>query len=331
MNALKILMVFFILAASLHAYKLYAVKKGIYDIPSERSSHTRPVIRGGGIIFVLAVLMAVFAKYRAFLTPKGLAFITGFLLLSFTGFLDDKKNLTPQVRFPFQVVSAILILYAAGLWESTIPLWLQLTAFVVAIGFINAYNFMDGINGITGLYSIVLILTLWYLNRLHALVPDTIFLYLLIALLIFGYFNFRKQALMFAGDVGSMSLAAVLLFLLSKFMIELQSPALLLTVVVYGVDSAMTIIFRLLQKENIFRAHRWHVYQKMVDRYGLSHLQTALIYALLQAIINSAIILTRAYALPLKTQEKIIFLSILFLVFIYIFIQKDKLLKKEPH
>jgi len=324
MHILEILLMVFILGAAAVAYRHFALKKKILDIPSERSSHTVPVIRGGGIVFVLAVLAAVVKEAFSGISPSAIWFLAGFILLSATGFADDRKSLSPWIRFPFQLIAIGPIFTAAGLWQADFPWWIKAAAYIVALGFVNAYNFMDGINGITGLYSIVLILTLWYLNRLYALVPDTIFLYLLIALLIFGFFNFRKQALMFAGDVGSMSLAAVLLFLLSKFMIELKSPALLLTVAVYGTDSAMTIILRLWRKQNVFQAHRWHVYQKLVDRYRWKHMSVAFMYALLQAVINFWVIFYKLYERPLKTQWTVLFLVLIGLILFYIYFQKDK-------
>ena len=206
------------------------------------------------------------------------------------GFIDDKKTLSAQVRFPFQVLAVALILYETGLFTTGLPVWIQIMGFIVAVGFINAFNFMDGINGITGFYTIAIVLPLLYINQQYKVFEDDFFYVIVIASLVFGSFNFRKQALMFAGDIGSMALAAVLLFWLTKMMIELQSPILLTLVVVYGIDSALTILNRLLHRENIFEAHRWHLYQKFGDLWHWQHLKTATAYMIVQLLISAFII-----------------------------------------
>ncbi len=275
---------FYIVAGLLLWYigKLYyAWAQGkILDIPGERSSHSVPTVRGGGIIFFVAFLLLglwfCFAGYVA------CSFLAGFLMLGITGFIDDRKTLSPWQRFPVQIIALLLILQASGLWGASCPLWFKLLYFVVSLGFINAFNFMDGINGITGFYTMAINLPLWYLNKYIRAVPDDWFALLTVSVLAFGYFNFRKKALMFAGDVGTMSLGSVLLYLLSVTAVKTGSPLILLFVLIYGVDSAMTIIRRLICKQNIFEAHRWHIYQKLVDDFKFSHLQVAALYAILQ-------------------------------------------------
>ncbi len=309
-------------------YRKFAIKKNIKDIPSERSSHQIPVVRGGGIIFFSAILFfGIYELYRYGFNAKFLAFFIGFLLLGILGFTDDLKELTPKQRFPFQLISILLILYASGLYEADMPVWVKLLAIIVSLGFVNAYNFMDGINGITGFYSIIVVITYWYLNAIYHLLPDYLFPLLFISLMVFGFFNYRKNALMFAGDIGSMSLAAVILFILTKYMVELKSPVLILTVLLYGVDSAMTIILRFFNKENVFKAHRWHVYQKMVDVYHFSHLKTSFLYAITQAFINGLLIHYALYQKNLKFQVILLGIVLLIFVILYLLIQREKLFK----
>ena len=269
-----------------YGYYKYALASKILDTPNHRSSHSTPTVRGGGIVFFVAVLL-YFLYHLKIEYPY---FLSGFLLLSIIGFIDDKKELSAIVRFPFQLLAVGLILYDAGLFSNALPVWLQLIAFVVAVGFINAFNFMDGINGITGFYTLAVVLPLLWINSKYPVFDNQFFYFILLAICVFGFFNFRKQALMFAGDIGSMSLAAVLLFWLSKMMIELKSPILLSLVVVYGVDSALTILNRLIHKENIFDAHRWHLYQKFVDVWHWQHLKTAFVYMIIQLLISALII-----------------------------------------
>jgi len=286
-----IYIIFFLLLslASLIYYK-YAQKAKILDNPNQRSSHTTPTIRGGGIVFFAAVLLFFIYKFSSSQTIPNPYFLSGFLLLSILGFIDDKKELSATIRFPFQLIAVALILFDAGLFTSNLPIWLQITGFIIAVGFVNAFNFMDGINGITGFYTLAIILPVLYLNHTYPVFDNNFFYVIIIAILVFGFYNFRKNALMFAGDIGSMSLAAVILFWLTKMMIAIHSPLLLALVVVYGVDSALTILNRLRHKENIFEAHRWHLYQKFGDIWAWSHLKTALVYMSLQLIISFLII-----------------------------------------
>ena len=320
---------FAFLCAVAFLYFHYAKSQKILDIPSRRSSHTTPVIRGGGILFAAGILLAVLRRPSFFFRLPALAFVAGFLILAATGFKDDRNPLSPRVRFPFQIAGIALILYAAGLWQADFPWYVKLIAGIVSLGFVNAFNFMDGINGITGMYAFIILFTYWFLNTQYHLLPDELFLFSILSILIFGGFNFRQKALMFAGDVGSMSLAALILYIVARFMIYLKSPVLLLTVLIYGVDSAMTIIFRLIKREDIFKAHRWHVYQKFVDRYGWSHLQTASLYALLQFFINGWVIKHKLYIYDFGFQVKLLILLLFVTGFIYLFIQKNKLFEKE--
>ncbi len=310
-------------------YLNYARKKNIVDTPNERSSHREPTIRGGGIIIFLAVLgWGLWEMVWNGTDIHFVSFITGFMLLGALGFFDDKFGISPQRRFPFQLVSVLLILYASGLWEADFHPIVKITAVIVSLGFVNAYNFMDGINGITGFYSLVLTLSFWYLNELFHLLPDQLFPLLLVSVSVFGYFNFRPKALMFAGDVGSMALAAVLLYISARFMIELKTPVLLLMLAVYGTDSAMTIIFRLLKKQNVFQAHRWHWYQKLVDRFQWPHLRVAMLYAGLQGLINGYILYFRLW--EKETYIQFLWTGAVLLIFVtlYLILQKEKLFEK---
>ena len=274
--------IFTILAITSFAYYKYAIKTNIIDTPSERSSHTIPTIRGGGIVFFIAVILFFIFQLKIDYPY----FLVGFLLLSIMGFIDDKKELSAKIRFPFQLIAVGLILYESGLFTTDLPIVFQITGFVVGVGFINAFNFMDGINGITGFYTVAILIPLLYINNHNQLLSNDLFIILLLAVVVFGFYNFRKNALFFAGDIGSMALAAVLLFIISKYMIALQAPILLLTVLIYGLDSALTIIYRIYLKEDIAQPHRWHLYQKLVDISKLSHLKVAGIYTSLQLLIG---------------------------------------------
>ena len=309
-------LIFLILATVSFAYLKYAQRKNIIDNPNERSSHTTPTIRGGGIIFFAAVLIFFIGQLKI----EYSYFLIGFIILSTIGFIDDNKELSAKLRFPFQLLSAGLILYDAGLFTSNLPLIIQIFGFIASVSFINAFNFMDGINGITGFYSIAILLPFLYINQQYNLFSNELFIILIISIVVFGFYNFRKQALFFAGDIGSMAMASVLLFIISKYMIELKSPIIVLTVIIYGLDSALTIIYRFFKKEKVTEAHRWHLYQKLVDISKCSHLQVGALYALLQIII-STIVFTLFLNYDISTQLIILFISIIIGLLLYIIFQ----------
>ncbi len=301
-------------------YYAFASRKKILDIPTRRSSHHTPTVRGGGILFFLGVL----AGYAAFVFPQYPWFLAGFLLLSLTGWLDDRKNLSPGVRFPVQLLAVLMILQDAGLFAADFHWGIKILAVIVALGFVNAFNFMDGINGITGLYSLVLLASLALLDGQVHLLDSRWTAIAGLSVLAFGYFNFRRHALMFSGDTGTMALAAFFLFGLAKFMVHLRAPVLLLLVLLYGTDSAMTIIRRLWHGQNIFKAHRWHVYQKMVDRWHWKHLTAAAFYALFQAIINYVMIACRCWEKSVFEQWMMLFGAMFIFVVSYLLIQRHE-------
>ncbi len=314
------ILLFPVLIGGGYFYRRMAWRKKIIDIPNQRSSHQIPVVRGGGILFFVP-----FLAWISYLTYQNLSLSglwLGFVILSILGFTDDRKNLSPKLRFPVQWIAVALILHSAGLWTNDWHWTIKILVFIISIGFINAYNFMDGINGITGFYTLVLGFSLWYLNQKTQIFDNEWFILLTVTILAFGYFNFRKHALMFFGDIGTMSLSSVLLFLLIRFAVVLNSPAVLILVTVYGVDSAMTIIRRILKKENISQAHREHIYQKTVDFLKCSHLQVAFCYAFIQSVLNIWFFRNEFWQKSAENQMIAVILILLTFVMIYWITQK---------
>lgn len=273
-----------LLAAELLYFRL-AARFGIIDTPNRRSSHRRPTIRGGGIVFPLAMLG--WGLLSGFTHPY---LVAGVLLVAVVSFIDDVRGLGFRIRLPLHFLSTALILLEAGYFG--LPWYAWLPAFILLSGFLNAYNFMDGINGITGLYSLLIAL---FLLAAAAMLPRpgwySPLILLTIALLIFNFFNFRNKARCFAGDVGAISLALWLGYYMLALLREFPSPIWLLPVAVYAVDSVMTILYRLLKGENIFRAHRHHLYQNLSNEWGWPHLQASSLYGFLQLLVNAAALL----------------------------------------
>ena len=275
-------------------YFRIADKYNIIDKPNHRSSHTQITLRGGGIIFPIAFVLyfVVSVAYRKdyFLPEDYWSFGLGLLALSTISFLDDILDLSSKLRLLFHFVAVTLLIYFLGLFTSA-PIWFIPLVYIFVIGVLNAYNFMDGINGITGVYSLVMLLTFYYINQYGVIFTDAHFIiYPILASLVFLFFNFRKKAKCFAGDVGSMSIAFWVLALLGLLVVKTQELTYLLFIGVYGIEVIFTIIQRIKMKENIFEAHRHHLYQLLVNKMKWSHLLVSTMYGVIQLLINFSII-----------------------------------------
>ncbi len=261
-------------------YLWLAKKKNIIDKPNHRSSHKEITIRGGGIIIPFAALL--YFLFYGFLYPY---LFIGLLLIACISFADDIKPLPSRVRIVAHFIAVVLLLVQLDLFSY--PWWLVLIVVILLTGWINAVNFMDGINGITAVYGLVSIGTFWYFNEYIIAFSDTdLLIYCGIALLVFAYYNFRTKARCFAGDIGSITLAFLLGFFLLQLILKTENPIYLSFFVVYGVDVSITIIERLFKKQNIFTPHRLHLYQILANEKRISHLVVSGMYGAIQLIIN---------------------------------------------
>ena len=260
-------------------YFRIADKCNIIDKPNERSSHTRITLRGGGIIFYFGVLAYFLTSHFEY--PW---FMLALTLISFISFVDDIRSTSQVLRLVFHFSAMALMFYQWGLFS--LPWWTLFVALIVCTGIINAYNFMDGINGITGGYSLVVLVALAYINE--AVVPfveQGFILTVLCSVVVFNFFNFRKRAKCFAGDVGSVCIAFVLLFFIGKLVIRTEDFSWIILLAVYGVDSVLTIIHRLMLHENIGLPHRKHLYQIMANELKIPHMVVSSVYMLVQALV----------------------------------------------
>jgi len=269
--------VFLLLLGAQLLYFLIADRYSIIDKPNERSSHTKPTIRGGGVVFVLAVVLAWVLGAATW--PLAL----GILLVGIVSMVDDIRPLHQLPRISVHLLATGLLIYDISQGTS-LGLWIPVLFFLL-IGWTNLFNFMDGINGITVLYALVALLTFY---QLPSLASDKELIVLLgLSCLIFAWFNVRKKAKTFAGDVGSISMAMVLGYLMIKLIFITQNPFNLFFFSLYGVDAGMTILLRIYRRENIFKPHRTHLYQYLANEKGYSHLSISISYAALQLLINS--------------------------------------------
>ena len=221
-------------------------------------------------------------------------FILALTLITFISFIDDIRSTSQGLRLVFHFTAMALMFYQWGLFS--LPWWTLLVALIVCTGIINAYNFMDGINGITGGYSLVILVSLAYVNAEVISFTEQSFIYTMIcSVLVFDFFNFRKRAKCFAGDVGSVSIAFVVLFLIGSLILQTKDFSWLVLLVVYGVDSVLTIVHRLLLHENIGLPHRKHLYQIMANELKIPHVAVALTYMSVQTVVLVGYLLLREY------------------------------------
>lgn len=263
----------------------------IIDKPNHRSSHTTVTLRGGGIIFPVAVVVAFIMGYVS------VPVLTAVVLVSIVSFIDDIYPLPTLPRFLSHLIAVLLLLFDLNLFG--IEFWIIPISIVLLIGWINAFNFMDGINGITVLYAMVSLLTFGYLYQNEDQFP--VFILMGISCLVFGFFNIRKKAKTFAGDVGSISMAVFLAYFMLKLIFEKQQIGYLLFFSVYGIDAIVTILYRIKNKENILQPHRSHLYQYLSNEMQWSHVSVSLLYAVIQLAINCYVILfiNKGYMSPM--------------------------------
>ena len=302
-----------------YVYLKIAIRFKIIDKPNQRSSHTKPTIRGGGIIFVFALwLFFVLNNYQY---PY---FLLGVTMISIISFLDDIYTLSSKIRLPFQFLAILLVLIEVDM--SFIPLYLFLFYLVFGVGIVNMFNFMDGINGITGIFSLVVLFGFYLINSIEQLINVELIYFTMIALVIFGFYNFRKKALFFAGDIGSISIGVLIFFMGVLFTIKLNSPLILLFVIVYGGDASCTILYRkIFTKESLLKPHRHHIYQKLVDNGKYSHLFVSFMYAMIQLLVN--IVVLYSYSLDLTSQLIIFSGLVLLFTLLYLFLYNKYTIK----
>lgn len=266
-------------------YFRIAHRFNIIDKPNERSSHTRITLRGGGIIFLFGAWL--YAAFFGFQYPWFLASLS---LVAIISFIDDVRSLPDSIRLVVQFAAMFLMFQQFGIlnWESW---WIILIALIVCVGVSNAYNFMDGINGITGGYSLSIMAPLIFVDTQTPFIDPHFLCVATLSLLVFCFFNFRKKAKCFAGDVGSLSIAFIVIFALGRLILQTEDFTYILFLALYGVDSVLTICHRILLHENLGQAHRKHAYQLMANELRIPHVVVSSIYMVIQLVISFGMIL----------------------------------------
>jgi UDP-N-acetylmuramyl pentapeptide phosphotransferase/UDP-N-acetylglucosamine-1-phosphate transferase len=305
----------------------------IYDHPVGRSSHLNRTITGFGVFVIFGLLLYSIAFPY---TLKSF-FIIGLLMISTISYIDDLVFVKHFIRLVFQVFAltlmAIELPFNYMMDFEKLPLIIAIV--ILGIGVLNAFNFMDGINGMLGLTNLVILLSFLWLNSNSVDIKGNPvsfirneFLYTyIIGVSIFLGLNLRRKAIVFAGDTGSIALAFIVLYLMLNLIFKTGNYAYFLLFSVFGIDAGLTVIFKLLLRENIFVPHRDFLFKKLVHVGKYKHVNISIIYASLQALINILVI-----ALPLQgrlsAQLSILFIFTITLCAVYIFI-RNKYTKKR--
>ena len=271
-------------------YFYLADRFNIIDKPNERSSHSSIVLRGGGVIFSLAMLawaLMMVVQGNGQVVIDYLPFLIGLSMVAVVSFVDDIHSLPDSVRLIAQFAAMALMFWSMGIMHWNMW-WIVAIALVVCVGATNVINFMDGINGITAGYSLAVLLPLVLLNRTIEFIEPSYLIVAILGVLVFSMFNFRPKgkAKCFAGDVGSISIAFIMLFAIGRLVVQTQDVTYLIFLLVYGVDGCFTICHRILLHENLGQAHRKHVYQLMANELKIGHVSVTWVYMTIQLAVS---------------------------------------------
>lgn len=281
-------------------YFFIADKFNIIDKPNQRSSHSSIVLRGGGVIFSLAmvawaVMMLVQGDVQTVISY--LPFLVGLLIVAGVSFVDDVRSLPDSIRLVAQFGAMALMFWSMGImhWDMW---WILILASIVCVGATNVINFMDGINGITAGYALAVLVPLLLVNgcpigsgmtgEAAGFIDQSYLIVAIIGVLVFCIFNFRPKgkAKCFAGDVGSISIAFIMLYAIGRLVVQTQDITYLIFLLVYGIDGCLTIVHRIMLHENLGEAHRKHAYQLMANELKIGHVKVSSLYMVMQLAVS---------------------------------------------
>ena len=293
---LKYIIIAVLLVVAELVYFKIADKCNIIDKPNERSSHSTIVLRGGGIIFSLSMIAwAVLMVVQGQNIMPYLPFMAGLILIAGVSFIDDVHSLPDSVRLVAQFVAMALMFWSMGImnWEMW---WIVPIALIVCVGTTNIINFMDGINGITAGYALAMLVPLALLDSgfkiqdssVSGFIEPSYLIVAILGVLVFSIFNFRPKgkAKCFAGDVGSIGIAFIILFAAGRLIIQTGDLTYFILILIYGVDGCLTICHRIMLHENLGEAHRKHAYQLMCNELKIGHVKISLLYMVLQLAVS---------------------------------------------
>ena len=299
---------------------------GLQDHPGGRSSHWKPTVTGMGLIVSMSLITYLF--WHPYHLPE--YFVAGFFIISAVSFLDDLFFLKHSFRLFVQMITMLMLMSQMpfnSFGAEVVPIFLA--SFIFGIGVLNAYNFMDGVNGMLTMHALLVFSGLYYLNENITdmqgnAIPFTdsdFILSIIVPLAVFGFFNIRKSAIAFMGDVGSISIAFITVFLIYSLIFKTGNYMYLLMFSVFGADAALTVCYKLLQGENIFVPHRDFLFKKLVHIGKLPHLKVSFGYFAVQAVINLVVIGLFPTTPKLSTQISVLFIGCIILIALYVYVQ----------
>ena len=334
-----IILAFLLTFLGVELFRRWSLRKDILDLPNERSSHTKPTPVGGGLIIVIVCLSShiFFSIYHNY-EIQG-AYVIGALTVSLISWLDDLYHIPVTLRFLCHSFAACLAIWGFGGFSSFyIPFFGELNLnyfapillFFWIVWMINAYNFMDGIDGIAGIQAITAS-TGWILIAYGFGLESTGFYADILAASSFGFILLNWQpAKIFMGDVGSAFLGytfALMPLMAGREMPEKSSKFFIASVLLLWLfifDTVITVIIRILEGKKIWKAHREHLYQRIVIR-GFSHQFVTVLYG----ICSSALIIFLVLRIFYTKNIEILAFSVIILISagIFVFGRKDFVLK----
>ena len=262
----------------------------IVDKPNERSSHSRIVLRGGGIIFTISILIwlmwqMVHGEWS--IVQEYIPFIIGLVFVAGISFWDDVQSLPDSLRMLVQIVACLLMFWNIGIMQWSMW-WVIPIALFFCVGATNIINFMDGINGITAGYGLAMLIPILLLNINMEFIEQSYLIVAIIGLFVFCIFNMRPKgkAKCFAGDVGSIAIAFIILFALGKLMFTTGDITYIVFFLLYGVDGILTFSHRIMLHENLGQAHRKHAFQLMSNELEMGHITVTMIYTIGQLVVS---------------------------------------------
>ena len=323
---------FLLSLAGVELFRRWSIRKNIFDIPNERSSHAVPTPRGGGLVIVVICLLFYLLIALVFQIKFSAFYVTGALIVAGISWLDDLFSMPAVVRFLAHAAAA-----GIAVWENGFPQQIYLPIlgtidfgifgailwFFWIVWLINAYNFMDGIDGIAGMQALTAGVGWVFLLKLFG-APDLSVFAGVTAAASFGFLIHNwHPAKIFMGDVGSAFLGYTfaVLPLLAAGEVPLISEFIFLIAVLllwfFVFDSVVTFLRRLFRREKVWQAHREHLYQRLV-RNKLSHSVVTMIYGLLSGVI----VVSMICAVYLKNSQMLVTFAIccLFSTLLFVFV-----------
>jgi UDP-N-acetylmuramyl pentapeptide phosphotransferase/UDP-N-acetylglucosamine-1-phosphate transferase len=287
-----------------------ARKHSIFDTENERSSHSGKTIIGGGIVFLLAML--IYSIYFNFPYPN---YLIGAFILALISFIDDLSYVKYSYRLLAHLVALTLVL--PYLEITNLGYFSILGIVILGVGVLNSFNFIDGINGMLGLISLIILSAVLYINLSLNFTDTNFIIGIMLSVIVFLFFNFRNNPICFAGDVGSIVIGYFIFIFIISLCFATHDFYYLLLISVPGAEAGLTLLFRILNNQNILMPHRTFLFHFLVHDAKLSHLLVSAIYGLLQLILCIIVILTSEFDPVVKFTIFISVIVILTVVYLY--------------